>query len=174
MQEVATCSPIRIVLTGLWRVMFGVAFIFIAAVAVYAFMHGPSSRSSADPPMWLIALIPVFFSLIGAVAAASGIGRIVSAFARNCYLRGGADGIAVRLPVRGWFGRFRVTTFHFRWDEIDKLIEFTHRINGIPSNHELRIRLRNGRRLDIERCYFSLSSAALQERLLDLHPRAAR
>lgn len=173
MQDVASYAPIRIVLTGLWRLVFGGAFIFVAGVAAYAFLHGPPP-SSADPPIWLIALIPVFFGLIGAVAAASGIGRIASAFCRNCYLRGGPGGIAVRLPVRGWFGRFRVKTFAFGWDEIDKLIEFTHRINGIPSSHELRILLRNGRRLDIERCYFSLSSAALQERLLAQYPRAAR
>jgi hypothetical protein len=172
-QDVADYAPIRIVLTGLWRVVFGGAFIFVGGVAAYAFLHGPAP-SSADPPIWVIALIPVFFALIGAPAVASGVGRIASAFCRNCYLRGGPAGIAVRLPVRGWFGRFRVKTFAFGWDEIAKLIEFTHRINGIPSNHELRIVLRNGSRLIIERCYFSLSSAVLQERLLGLHPGAAR
>jgi hypothetical protein len=164
MEDVATYAPIRIVLTGVWRVAFGGLFLLLAAVTVFAFLHAP--RSSADPPLWLLALIPVFFSLIGAAAVSSGMGRILSAFARNCYLRGGPDGIAVRMPVRGWFGRFRVMTFKFEWSEIDKLIEFTHRINGIPSSHELRIRLRNGRRLDIERCYFSVSSAAIQGLLL--------
>jgi hypothetical protein len=171
MQDVATYAPIRIILTGLWRVMFGGVFLLLAAVTVYAMLHAP--RSSADPPLWLIALIPVVFSLIGAAAASSGIGRMVSAFARNCYLRGGPEGVAVRIPVRGWFGRFRVMTFYFGWHEIDKLIEVTHRINGIPTNHELRIRLRNGQRLDIERCCFSLNSAVIQSVLLGLQPRAA-
>jgi len=171
MQEIATYAPIRIALTGLWRVAFGGALVWLAAVgALHTFPHGP--RSATDPSLLVSVLMPLGFSLVGLMIALPGIGRIASAFSRDCYLRGGPAGISVRIPMRGWFGRFRVRAFHFGWDEIDRLVDFTYRINGIPTSHELRIHLRNGSRLKIEGSFFSLSPAAIQSLLLAMQPRA--
>jgi hypothetical protein len=105
---------------------------------------------------------------LGVVALAfisGGVGRMISAFARGCYFRAGSEGMAVRLPKLGWFGRFKVIEHAFRWEEIEQLIYFTRSLNMIPVARELHIRLYGGTEVTIERFYFSASVKRLLEEL---------
>ncbi len=165
MIEVTRYAPVRIIMVGLGRMIIGAVPLALAALIVVATTTSTAAPSAADPPPWLFAAIAAFFLFIGLVIFSSGVGRIASAFARNCYLRAGPQGTALRLPVQGWFGRFRVREIQLRWSEIGELVHFTYRINGIPTSRELRIRPRTGALIKIPRYVFSDSSDALQDRL---------
>jgi hypothetical protein len=99
---------------------------------------------------------------------------VVSAFAKDCYFRAGPDGIAIRLPVQGWFGRYRMTEYNFRWSEIKQLVHFTHSLNLIPISRELRIELEDGRTAVIQRHYFLANVKSLQQQLLTIRASVGR
>ncbi|HEY6259633.1 MAG TPA: hypothetical protein VIY51_27975 [Xanthobacteraceae bacterium] len=175
MIEVTHYSPIRIVLVGLGRMLAGAVPLGIGAIFVVMATQMPVAEpSAADPPDWSLAVPAALFLFIGLALFLGGIGRICSAFARNCYLRAGRDGIALRLPVQGWFGRFRVREFNIRWGEIGQLVHFTYRINGIPTARELRIQRRDGTMIKVERHIFSDSTALVQNRLHEIMAGAGR
>jgi hypothetical protein len=172
MIEVTRYAPIRIFLVGLGRMLIGAVPLALGTLIAFAVTHMPAAApSAADPPPWLLALLAALFILVGLAILSGGVGRICSAFARNCHLRAGPGGIALRLPVQGWFGRYRVRDFALRWDEIGELVHFTYRINGIPTSRELRIRPRTGALIKIPRYMFSDSSDALQDRLHEIMAR---
>jgi len=167
LRDLTTYSRVRVFLSGLWRLMFGGVF----AVMLYALAYAMAKTagqppSAADPPRWLIALVPVAFGLVALLCISSGAGRMVSAFAGNCFFRAGSRGISVRLPRRGWFGRFRLAEYWIEWPEVERIVHFTFRTNGIPTGTELRIHLKDGSRLTVERMYFSASVKRLQDELL--------
>jgi hypothetical protein len=175
LHDLTTYSPVRVFLSGLWRLIFGAVF----AVVLYALLFALAKtagqpHSAADPPRWLIALGPLIIGFMALLAMSSGMGRMVSAFAKNCFFRAGRDGISVRLPVRGWFGRFRVAEYWIKWSEVKQVVHFTYRVNGIPTSTSLRIRLLDGTRLSVERIYFSASVKWLQEQLLTIQASVGR
>jgi hypothetical protein len=49
---------------------------------------------------------------------------------------------------------------------VERIVHFTFRTNGIPTGTELRIHLKDGSRLTVERMYFSASVKRLQDELL--------
>jgi hypothetical protein len=121
--------------------------------------------------MYLVGLVLCF---VGFAIATGGLGRVVSAFAKDCYFRAGADGLAIRLPVQGWFGRFRMTEYNFQWGEIKQLVHFTHSLNFIPISRELRVELEDGKTVVIKRHYFSASVKSLQQELLTIRASVGR
>jgi hypothetical protein len=121
--------------------------------------------------MYLVGLVLGF---TGFVITTGGLGRLVSAFAPDCYFRAGADGLAIRLPVQGWFGRFRMTEYNFQWGEIKQLVHFTQRLNLIPISRELRIELEDGKTVVIKRHYFSASVKSIQQKLMTIRASVGR
>jgi hypothetical protein len=175
LRDLTTYSPVRVFLSGLWRLIFGAVF----AVVFYALLFAMAKtagqpHSAVEPPMWLIALAPLMIGLMALFSILSGLGRMVSAFAKECFFRAGRDGILVRLPVRGWFGRFRLAKYWIEWNEVREVVHFTYRINGIPTSTSLRIRLHDGSKLSVERMYFSASVRSLQTQLLAIQASAGR
>jgi hypothetical protein len=116
----------------------------------------------------------VFFLLVGVLIFSGGIGRICCAFARNCYLRAGPQGMALRFPELGWFGRFRVREHAIPWREVARLVHFTYRVSGIPTSRELRVQLRNGKTIKIPRYFFSQPIELVEDQLREIMARAAR
>jgi hypothetical protein len=170
MQDLTTYSPIRIGMTGFWQVVVGALLAIPAGMLVYI---GPSGERMANPPAG--EPYPWYFFAFGLVLLfccvyifAGGVGRIRSAFAENCYFRAGTDGIAIRLPKPGWFGRFQIIEYNIKWSEIKELVHFTYRVNLIPVTRELRIFLNDGKKITIDRKYFSASVKKLQEQLLTI------
>jgi hypothetical protein len=72
------------------------------------------------------------------------------------------------MPKRGRFGRFSLIEYNFKWNEIQQLVQFTHRVNLIPVSRELRIHLMDGKTVAIERFYFSANVISLQEQLVTI------
>jgi hypothetical protein len=167
MIDITQYSPIRIGLTAIWRLAFGAVLGSSAVVLIYTMLTEPSTQNSDDPPIWLMWGGAAFIGFIGYAFLSSGVGRLISAFAKGCYFRAGADGIAIRMPKRKWFGRFKILTWRFRWSEVEKLVHFTYRTNGIPTGTQLRIMLNDGTRLTVERECFSMSVRSLQWSLLE-------
>jgi hypothetical protein len=131
MIEVARYAPVRIVLVGIGRMIIGAVALALGALIVFITTRAPAAApSAADRPAWLIPLIGAFFLFVGLAIFLGGVGRTLSAFARNCYLRASQEGIALRLPVQGWFGPFRLREFQLRWSEIAELVHFTYRVNA--------------------------------------------
>jgi hypothetical protein len=113
-----------------------------------------------------MSLVGLALGIGGFAIASGGVGRLISAFAQDCYFRAGPDGLAIRLPVQGWFGRFKLTAYNFQWSEIKQLVHFTHSINLIPVSRELRVELETGKTIVIQRHYFSASVKSLQQQLM--------
>jgi len=175
MQDVTNYAPVRIALLGILRAIFGLLVALMGVVAVWATASGDSApRQPGDMPSWWLSLVGLVLGFVGLAIASGGLGRLVSAFAKDCYFRAGADGLAIRLPVQGWFGRFRLTEYNFQWGEIKQLVHFTQSLNFIPISRELRIELENGKRVVIQRHYFSASVKNLQEQLLTIRASVGR
>ncbi len=169
-RELTAYAPARVFLTGLWRIIFGLLLSVPGVLLVYI---GPAGEPGAphkagDMPPWWLFLVGWVLVFVACGLVAGGVGRIISAFSSKCYFRAGPDGIAIRIPKRGWFGRYRLTEYEFKWGEIKQLVHFTHRLNLIPVSTELRIQLQNGKTIAIERFYFSASIKSLQKQLLTI------
>jgi len=176
MQDVTTYAPVRIALLGLLRVIFGLIVAVPAGLLIWIGPNGEAgaTRAAGDMPAWWMFLIGLVLAFVAFSIATGGVGRIVSAFAEDCYLRAGPEGISVRLPVQGWFGRYKLTEYSFRWNEIKQLVHFTHRINLIPVSTELRIELLDGKTVTIKRHYFSASVKNIQQQLLTIQASVGR
>lgn len=175
MKYLTSFSPIRISISGLLRILFGAPLILVGGVILWIVLQPPKAPpSAADPPLWSIGLISIPFLLVGVMVFAGGVGRLISASARNCYIAAGPPGVAFRYPVHGWFGRFSFSEHKLLWKDINQIILYTYRINGIPSTTELRLQLRDGSVIKIDRNNFAASSASLQRELLALKAQSAR
>jgi hypothetical protein len=168
LKDLARYAPIRVALTGLWRIVFGA---LLAIPAGFFISLGPAgdqnaTRAPGDMPPWWIFVVGLGFGAIALNYLLGGVGRIVSALRRDCYFRAGAEGMAVRLPKQGWFGRFKMVEYAFKWEEIEKLTHFTRSMNLIPIARELHVRLYGGREVIIERFYFSESIKRLRDELI--------
>lgn len=104
--------------------------------------------------------------MIVAALVGGGIGRIISSFTRDCYLRAGRAGMAVRYPVQGWFGFFKLRTYRFTWSEIADIEHYTFTYGVLTVVRELRITAGNGIKVTIPREYFVDGTQALQDKLL--------
>ncbi len=113
-------------------------------------------------------------AFVAASFIAGGAGRIVSAFSQDCYFRAGPEGIAFRIPRQGWFGRFKLTEYAFRWNEIKQLMHFTHSINLIPVSRELQVHLFDGKPVIVPRYCFRASVKKVQGKLLAIAELAGR
>jgi len=176
LQDVTTYAPARIALLGILRVIFGLILAVPAGLLIWI---GPNGEAGAphnpgDMPPWWMFFVGLVLGFVSFAITMGGLGRVVSAFARDCYFRAGPDGIAIRLPVQGWFGRFRMTEYSFQWGEIRQLVHFTHSINLIPISRELRIELEDGKTVVIKRHYFSASVKSLQQKLATIRASVGR
>lgn len=175
MQDVTTYAPVRIALLGIVRAIFGLLIALMGVVAVWATASGDSApRNPGDMPSWWLMLVGLVLSFVGFAFVAGGVGRLISAFAKDCYFRAGPDGLAIRVPVQGWFGRFKLTEYDFQWSEIKQLVHFTHSVNLIPVSRELRIELESGKTVIIKRHYFSASVKSLQQQLATIQASVGR
>ena len=176
MQDVTTYAPVRIALLGILRTIFGLIVAVPAGLLIWIGPNGEAGapRSAGDMPPWWMFLVGLVLGFVAFSIASGGVGRVVSAFAKDCYFRAGPDGIAIRLPVQGWFGRFLMTEYNFQWGEIKQLVHFTHSINLIPISRELRIELEDGKTVTIQRHYFSASVKNLQQQLVTIRASVGR
>lgn len=166
MRSVTGYAPARIVLLGLVRTVFGLLILGMGALVFWATANGDMQPTRpGDMPHWWMFVVGAAFAFSGFALFSGGLGRMVSAFAPNCFFMAGPEGIAIRLPKQGWFGRFRIVEYRVRWSEIGQIVRFVHRVNLIPVASELRIYLASGTRIDIERHYFRLSVKAIQHEL---------
>ena len=102
LKDVTTYAPVRIALLGILRLIFGLLVGVMGAVAIWATASGDSApRQPGDMPEWWMLLVGLVLCFVGIAIATGGVGRVVSAFTRDCYFRAGPDGIAIRLPVQG-------------------------------------------------------------------------
>ena len=176
MRELTRYAPIRVALTGIWRVLFGLLLGVPAGLLIWIGPAGEQGavRAPGDMPPWWMFLVGLVLAFIAFCFISGGAGRMVSAFARGCYFCAGPQGIAIRMPRRSWFGRFRLTEYNFKWNEIQQVVHFTHRLNLIPVSRELRIELNDGKTVVIERFYFAANVRSLQEELLTIEASVGR
>jgi hypothetical protein len=176
MRDLTAYAPIRVALTGIWRILFGAILAIPAGLLIWIGPSGEAgaTRAPGDMPPWWMFVIGLAFAFAALTLITGGVGRIVSAFAKDCHFRAGAEGMAVRLPKQGWFGRFTLIDHQFKWEEIESLIHFTRSINLIPVARELHIRLYGGKEVTIERFYFSASIKRLREQLLEIRMLAGK
>ncbi|MGA3334289.1 MAG: hypothetical protein ABSC62_09020 [Terracidiphilus sp.] len=175
MQIVTSYAPARIVLLAAMRTIFGLLIGLMGALAIWATWGGDMKPTQpGDMPVWWMYLVGAALAFTGFCFVSGGLGRIVSALARNCYFKAGPDGIAISLPQQGWFGRYRLVEYNLRWNEIKQLVHFTHRINLIPVSTELRIELQAGGRVTVERHFFSASVKEIQQKLSTIEAAVGR
>lgn len=169
LQDVTKYAPVRVFLSGVWRTLFGLLTALIPALLVWMALGGDSQpRKAGDLPPWAMLIVAAALGIVVLGILGGGIGRILSAFTGGCFFRAGRDGMAIRFPRRGWFGRFSVQLYRFKWSEIDQIVHFTYRVNLIPVSTALHIYPKGGKRIEVERMYFSKSSKQLQKELVAL------
>ena len=176
MRDLTAYAPVRVALTGVWRILFGA---LVAIPACLLIWFGPAgeagaTRAPGDMPPWWMYLVGLALGIVALALITGGVGRIVSAFSRGCWFRAGADGLSVRLPKMGWFGRFKLVEHACKWEEIENLTHFTRSINLIPVARELHIRLYGGKEVVLERFYFSASVKRLIEQLTSIRALAGK
>ena len=176
MRDLTAYAPIRVALTGIWRIVFGLLLAVPAGALIWIGPKGEpgAPRAAGDlGPLWMY-----FVGLVLAVTAlgfvTGGLGRIVCAFMKECYFQAGPGGIAIRIPKQGWFGRFKLIEYLFKWEEIEQLIYFTRSMNLIPVARELHIRLYGGKEITIERFYFKAPIKRLQGELQEIRAVASK
>jgi hypothetical protein len=176
MQDLTRYAPIRVYLTGLWRVIFGLLLSVMAGAVLYVETSGESGarRAPGDMPSWWLFLVGLVLAVVALAFLAGGVGRIVSGLCGDCYYRAGAEGISIRLPNQGWFGRFKLVEHSYRWEEIEQLISFTRYFNIFPVARELHIRLYGGTEVIIERFYFVASIKRIHSELLEIRALAGK
>ncbi len=176
LRDVSKYAPMRVALTGIWRIVFGALLAAPAGALIYIGPAGEQGtpRQHGDMPAWWLFFVGLVLLVTALGFLAGGVGRIVSAFAGGCYFRAGAEGFAVRLPRQGWFGSFKLTEYQFKWEEIEQLIYFTRRLNLVPVARELHIRVYGGQEIILERYYFSDNIKRILEALSELQARAGR
>jgi hypothetical protein len=167
LREVARYAPFQVVLTGLWRIAFGALVAIPAGLLIYMGPAGApgAARAPGDMPAWWMFMVGLGLGVFAVAMITGGVGRMVSSLRGDCFFRAGAEGIAIRLPKQGWFGRFRIVEHQYKWDEIEQMTHFTRRLNMIPIARELHIRLYGGKEVAIERFYFSKSIRRIQAEL---------
>lgn len=176
MRELTTYAPIRVALTGLWRVIFGALVGVPAGLLIWIGPAGErgAPRAAGDLPPWWMFGVGLVLAFVAFTFISGGVGRIVSSFARGCYFCAGPQGIAIRMPKRGWFGSFRLTEYTYQWNEVLQLVHFVHRLNLIPVATGLNIKLNDGKTLTIERFYFGAKAKDLQEQLFAIEALVGR
>jgi len=176
LRDLTAYAPMRLALTGIWRVIFGLLLAAPAGVLIYVGPAGEAGaqRAAGDMPAWWMFLVGLGLGVFALAMVTGGVGRVVSAFAQGCYLRAGTDGVAVRLPKMGWFGRFRIVEHAFRWEEIEQLFPLTRSVNLIPVARELHIRAIGGTEVVVERFYFQASVKRILEELNRIRMQAGR
>ena len=177
MQDVTTYSPIRVAMAGIKRVIFG-ALLAVPGVAIVVWI-GPNGEPGATRapgdlgPLWFF-FVGLVLAFVAFCFIAGGVGRVISAFVRDCYFRAGAEGMAIRVPLQGWFGRFKVMEYAYKWEEVERIINITRSVNFIPIGSELNLRVFGGKEITIERYYFSSSAKKLCAEFLAVRARAGK
>lgn len=167
MESVTSYAPVRIALLAIGRTIFGLLIGLMGAVALWATWGGDMGPTKpGDMPVWWMYVVGAALAFTGFLFVSGGLGRMVSAMAKDCYFKAGPDGIAIRMPKQGWFGRFQLVEYKLGWNEIKQLVHFSHRINLIPVSSELRIELAAGGSVVIERHFFSATVKEIRETLL--------
>lgn len=176
MQDVTNYSPIRVAMAGIRRLIFGA----LLAVPGVAFIWlGPNgdpgaTRAPGDMPVWWMFVVGLAISFAAFCFISGGAGRVISAFARDCYFRAGLEGIAIRVPRQGWFGVFKMMVYQYKWEDVERITSATNSINFIPIGSELKIRVLGGKEITIERYYFSSSARKLSAEFLAARARAGK
>jgi hypothetical protein len=67
-----------------------------------------------------------------------------------------------------------VIEYLFKWNEVDRLVHFTYKTNGIRTATELRIHLNDGTRLTVDRMYFSADVWSIQYQLVEIQKAVGR
>jgi hypothetical protein len=175
MHDLTEYAPVRVFLAGFWRLLFGLVIGFGACVLIVVLAQTAGEpRTEGDFPPWLGIVAGSLLGLGAAAVLSGGMGRMISAFAGNCYFRAGREGIWVRLPRQRWFGRFRVIEYLFKWKEVNRVVRFTYKTNGIRTATELRIHLNDGTRLTVDRMYFSADVWSIQFQLVEIQKAVGR
>lgn len=176
MQDVTTYSRIRVAMAGIRRVIFGALLAAPGGALVWIGPNGEpgATRAPGDMPAWWMFVVGLAFSFAAFCFITGGVGRVISAFASKCYFRAGMEGMAIRVPLQGWFGRFKVMEYPYRWEEVERIIPITRSVNFIPIASELNIRVFGGKEITIERYYFSSSAKKLCKDFLAVRARAGK
>ena len=176
LQDVTKYSPIRVAMAGIRRVIFGMLLAVPGVAFVWLGPNGEpgATRAPGDMPAWWMFVVGLAFSFAAFCFITGGVGRIISAFMRDCYFRAGTEGMAIRVPKQGWFGRFKVMEYPYKWEEVERIINITRSVNFIPIGSELNIRVYGGKEITIERYYFSSSAKKLCADFLAARARAGK
>ena len=176
MQDVTAYSPIRVAMAGIRRVIFGALLAVPGVAFVWLGPNGEpgATRAPGDMPAWWMFVVGLAFSFAAFSILTGGVGRVISAFVRDCYFRAGLEGLAIRVPKQGWFGRFKVMEYPYKWEEVERIINITRRVNFIPVGSELNIRVYGEKEITIERYYFSSSAKKLCADFLAVRARTGK
>lgn len=169
LNDLTRYARVRVFISGLFRTILGLVTALIPAVLIGAVLSGDiGPQKPGDLPHWALLLVGAVLSVVVVAIFIGGIVRMISAFAGGCYFRAGRDGLAIRFPRQRWFGRYTIPIYRYKWSEIEQIVHYRQTVNFIPITTSLHIYPRGGKRIEVDRMYFSKSTRQLQKELLAL------
>jgi hypothetical protein len=146
MNDVATYCRWKFVLEAVMRIPLGLLLLF---VALYIAPQMAADDVASGQGNWgglFFALIPF---LVGFLIFSSGTRRVHAATMRNCWFKGGAEGIAFRLPYKArrqtLFLTCKIAELNLPWKDVQRIYPLQYRVNGMPFGRALVIETRQGR-----------------------------
>jgi hypothetical protein len=137
LHDVAAPTNVKLVLSGVWNALLSLPFLGTGGIVVYMALFGHTKDFS--PAMALVGLLP---AALGWSSLSTAVRRLRAVGERR-YFRAGPDGIAFRVPGGGtartlWFG-YEMIELHLTWKMIKSYYPYVMRVNGIPTQSEIRI-----------------------------------
>jgi hypothetical protein len=146
MKDVATYCRWKFLLGAVVRIPVGLLLVFVAFFVAPQMVAEEVAQGHGSWGELFLGIIPL---LIGFLIFSSGVRQVHAAFMRNCWFKGGADGISFRLPYNArpqtLFLTHKVAELTIPWQDVRKIYPLQYRVNGMPFGRSLMLETRQGR-----------------------------
>lgn len=160
---VAHYAPVRVFICASWKTLIGVATLAVTLlVPWFVFVIEPTTPSGVA----LIGFMPLLYML---VSLPFGLRALRGAFAKNCYIRAGHEGVEIRFPDYNfhWSSlnfRYRMSANVYPWKNIREWHLRTYKVNGMKVRSSLILETTTGT-LEVERFWFKEDSQSIMDAL---------
>jgi hypothetical protein len=146
MNDVATYCRWKFLLEAVVRIPVGLLMLFVAFYIAPQMAADDVASGHGNWSELCFGIIPFF---VGFLIFSSGTRHSHAAFMRNCWFKGGPDGISFRLPYKSrpqtLFLTHKIVELTIPRQDVRKIYPLQYRVNGMPFGRALVLETRQGR-----------------------------